>query len=247
MKDRHHRQQSSQFRCDAECTSCTKNFNSLLSNLNTLDRSVLDEERIEGTYRKGEIIFKENTFPSGLFCLNSGKVMITVSDENGNRIVTNLLQEVNFLGISDFLSGLPYQSSCIALSDVKVCMIKSKAVEELLSNNPTFSRNLITNLARDYNQSCKRLLDITKKNMNVRLASALLQLIDVFGTDEHDNIDVYLKRSEISQICNMNETNVIRHLSLLSKMGAIQTNGKKIRVLNHTILFQEANENYTGQ
>lgn len=230
--------------CSANCTSCTKNFNPSLSGLNIDDRSALDESRIVTTYKKGAIIFRENTFPGGLFCLNSGKVMITVSDSNGNTIVTNLIKDVNFIGVAEYLSGMPYQSTCTALTDLNLCMIKSKAVEDLISNNASFSRRLLTNLAKDYHQSSKRLLEITKKNMNARLAGTLLELIEIFGLDHGNNIDVYLKRSEIAQICNMNETNVIRHLSALDKIGAIKLQGKKITILNKDVLVKEQNGSY---
>ena len=223
----------------SDCTSCTKNYNPILSGLNLEDRSTLDDNRLVTTYKKGAIIFRENTFPGGLFCLNFGKVMITVSDSNGNTIVTNLIKDVNFIGVAEYLSGMPYQSTCIALTDINLCMIKSNAVEEMISNNPSFSRRLLTGLAKDYHQSSKRLLEITKKNMNARIAGTLLELIEVFGIDQENNIDVYLKRSEIAQICNMNETNVIRHLSALDKTGAIQLNGKKICILNKEALFKE--------
>ena len=230
--------------CSDNCTSCTKNLNPILSGLNIEDRTTLDENRLVTTYKKGAIIFRENTFPGGLFCLNSGKVMITVSDSNGNTIVTNLIKDVNFIGVAEYLSGMPYQSTCIALSDINLCMIKSNTVEALISNNPFFSRRLLTSLAKDYHQSSKRLLDITKKNMNGRIAGTLLELIDVFGTDQEGNIDVYLKRSEIAQICNMNETNVIRHLTALDKIGAIKLNGKKICILNKETLLKEQSGDY---
>lgn len=227
--------------CPDNCISCTKNYNPILSGLNVNDRSGLDDSRIMSTYKKGDIIFRENTFPSGLFCLNSGKVMISVSDSNGNSIVTNLLKDVCFIGAAEYLSGMPYQSTCIAISDISLCMIKSNAIESMLANNPSFSRRLLTSLARDYHQSSKRLLEITKKNMNARLAGTLLELINVFGADEENNIDVYLKRSEIAQISNMNETNVIRHLSALDQSGAIKLIGKKICVLNKDALVKESN------
>lgn len=237
-------QNPSDHSCSANCTSCTNNYNPLLSGLNVDDRADFDDNRIVTTYKKGAIIFRENTFPGGLFCLNSGKVMITVSDSDGNTIVTNLIKDVNFIGIAEYLSGLPYQSTCIALTDINLCMIKSTAVEEMITNNPSFSRRLLTTLARDYHQSSKRLLDITKKNMNARLAGTLLELIDTFGTDKNNNIDVYLKRSEIAQICNMNETNVIRHLTALDKLGAIKLNGKKIEILSKETLEKEQHGSY---
>lgn len=230
--------------CSTDCTSCTKNFNPLLSGLNVDDRAALDDNRSVTTFKKGDIIFRENTFPAGLFCLNSGKVMISVSDSNGNTIVTNLLKDVTFVGIAEYLSGSPYHSTCVALSDVNICMIKAKSVEEMISKNPAFARRLLTSLANDYHQSSKRLLEMTKKNMNARIAGALLEMLDVFGTDSDGNIAVYLKRSEIAQICNMNETNAIRHLSALDKLGVIQLDSKKIKILDKNQLIKEQKGTY---
>ena len=230
--------------CSNCCHSCTNDFNPLLAGINLEDRIKLDDNRNEITYKKGSIIFRENTFPSGLFCLREGKVMVTKTDEFGNTIVINMHKGVNFIGVADHLMGSPYQSTCIALSDVKACMIKSSAVEDLITKNPGFARRLLSSLASDYHQSSNRLLAITKKNMYARIADALLELLSVFGTDEEGCIDVYLKRSEIAQICNMNETNVIRHLSALAKMGAIKLIGKKILVQDKEILIRESNSSY---
>ena len=228
--------------CSSSCYSCTKNFNPLLKGVQEKDRSILDSNRVVSTYKKGEIIFKEGTFPAGLFCLNSGKVMTFISDTNGNKAVTHFNKGVSFLGISDFLSGTAYHSTCIALTDCNVCMIRSDAVEQLMSNNSTFSRKLLTRLASDNQQCSKRLLNSTKQNMNVRIADALLELIHVFGTDDEGAINVYLKRAEIALLCNMNETNVIRHLSALDKSGAITLNGKKIVINDKDILLKESSQ-----
>ncbi len=226
------------------CKSCTDNCNPMLAGVATGDLKALDENRRVITYRKGEIIFKENTYPSGLFCLNKGNVMITKSDPNGNIIVTNLYKEVTFLGISDYLSGLAYQSTCKALSDVNVCMIKADAVEDLIAKSTSFVRRALKTLAMDYHQANERLLSLTKKNMNSRIADALLEAINIFGIDSDGYINVYLRRAEIAQISNMSETNAIKHLSELNKAGIVKLEGKKIHVLDMNALIKESKSNY---
>jgi len=208
--------------CSDECHSCTNNFNPILAGIDLQDRKLLDDSRNKIVYQSGDVIYRENTYPSGLFCLNKGKVMVTKSDSNGNSIVTNLHKEVTFLGITDYLSRFPYQSTCIALSEVKVCLIKSDAIENLISTNVAFTKKLLNAIAIQYHQANARHLAITKKNMSARIADALIELLDVYGTDRNGDIDVYLRRSDIAQISNMSETNVIRQLSALNKSGIIK-------------------------
>ena len=202
--------------CSPDCDSCTQNFNPLLTGINIEDRAELDYNRNQVFYKKGSIIFREKSYPSGLYCLSKGKVMITKSDDQGNTTVTNLHKEVTFLGTTDYLSGLPYQSTCIALSDVRVCLIKSDAIEKLISTNPVFSKKLLNSISIQYHQASNRLLALTKKNMHARVADALILLDNIFGNDDEGYIDVYLKRIDIAHICNMSDTNVIRHITALS-------------------------------
>ena len=204
------------------------------------DREYLDNERNQISYRKGDIIFKEHSFPSGLFCLSKGKVMITKSDEFGNRIVSDLHKEVCFLGTTDYLTGQAYKSTCTALSDCRICLIKSEAIEHFIANNSAFTRKLLNSISQQYHQASARLLALTKKNMNARVADALLLVQDVFGIDTEGYIDVILKRSEIAQICNMSETNAIRHLSALKRSSIISFDGKRIRVENTELLKKES-------
>ena len=227
--------------CNSNCGSCTHNLNPLLAGVGLAERQHLDNSRNEIKYKRGELIYKENAFPAGLFCLNNGKVMLTKSDKNGNRIVTSFHKGVSFIGISDYLSDTAYRSSCVALTDVKVCMIKSSVVEDLINNNTNFARRLLRNVENDNHQCNARILALTKKNMNARLADTLLELIGVFGLDEDRNLNVYLRRSEIAMMCNMTENNVIRHLSELNKQHIIKLKSKRIEILDQSLLLKESN------
>ena len=218
-------------KCDPKCSSCTHNLNPLLTGLDIIHRAELDEARSELVLKKGDIIFREGMFPSGLFCLRKGKVMITRADEFGNEIITNLHKEVTFLGIADFILQKPYQSKCTALEEVEVCLINIKSVNDFISENKVFAHRIMVTLAEQFHDSNIRMLAVTKKHMDARLADALLELENTFGKSNTGHIDVYLKRSELAILSNMSEANLIRHLSSFNDLGVVSIEGKKIKIL----------------
>jgi len=219
--------------CDGTsfCDSCQHSKNPCLSGVHVLDRSILDNDRSVMNYKRGDLVFREGTFPSGLFCLRNGKVMVTKKDQYNNEVVINLHKEVSFLGISDLFSGGPYTTDCYALTDCQICMIRKDHVNELLDSNKSFSRNVLQEMAAHYHQSNKRMLNLTKKYMRARVADALHFLKETYGLKEDGKtLDVYFKRKHLALLSNMNISNAIRNLSSLQKDGIIKIINKDIAI-----------------
>ncbi len=213
------------------CESCQNSKNPCLSGVAVNERSILDGDRNVMNYSRGDLVYREGTFPSGLFCLRNGKVMITKKDQYNNEVVINLHKEVSFLGISDLFANTPYSTDCYALTDCQICMIRKDHVNDLLDNNKAFARNVLKEIADHYHQSNKRMLNLTKKYMRARVADALFLLKEVFGLkDDGKTLDVYLKRKHFALLSNMNISNAIRNLSSLQKDGIIQIANKNISI-----------------
>ena len=202
----------------------------MLAGLDIQQRSLLEEEKTKIRFKRGEYIYKEGFYPSGLFCLKKGKVMITKSDNIGNVIVINLHKEVTFLGTAEFIARQAYQTDCLAIDDVEVCLIKKERIEAFMSRQKLFSTRLLTEIANQYFQANQRMLNATKKHMTARLADALLELYRVFGVDSRGYLDVYLKRAELAIMSNMSVANAIRHLSGFQKEKLITIHKKMVRI-----------------
>lgn len=214
---------------EAECSSCTHTSNPLLVGINVEHRSHLDDHRTTTHFKAGELLYREGMYPSGLICLNKGKVMVTKKDAYDNRVVLNLQKEVSFVGIADFMSGKPYQSDCYALEDSRVCMIQREQVLKMMNENKFFVKNIIEEISDQYHQSNERLLSLTKKHMPSRIADALCTLHETFGMKKDGcTLNVYMKRKDLAILSNMNVANVIRHLSTFNDEGIVALNNKDI-------------------
>lgn len=224
------------------CYSCAHTSNPLLTGIKVDDRTKLDEGRSTMKYQKGELIFREGMLPSGLICLNKGKVMVTQKDKYENKVVIQLQKQVSFLGIADFFTDTPYQTDGVALDDCTVCMIRRDKVQELMSNNRFFVKNIMDEISNQLRQANERLLSLTKKHMYARLADALLLLYNVFGVKEDGStLDVYMRRKDIAILSNMNVANVIRHLSTFQREGIINIDQKDLQIIDHNKLVKMRN------
>ena len=211
------------------CESCKSSSNPCFSGVKPGDRSILDIDRNVMNYRKGDLVFREGTFPSGLFCLRQGKVMITKKDQYNNEVVINLHKEISFLGIADLFSEGPYTTDCYALTDCQICMIKKEHVNDLIDKNKAFAKNVLKEVADHYHQSNERMLNLTKKYMRARIADALHFLAQTFGLKpDGKTLNIYLKRKHLGLLSNMNISNAIRNLSSLQKDGIITIHNKEI-------------------
>lgn len=216
----------------AGCQSCTSNHNPLLAGVDIESRQLFDQKRNKLKYKRGEIIYKEGIFPSKLFCLNRGKVLIMKEDQNGNSIITNLFRGVCFLGISEFVLQRSYETKCIALEDCEICLINSRTALDFIADNKVFASRIMTELANQYHNANTLILSMTKKNMESRLASTLLDLNKLFGNDADGFLDIYLKRSHLAMLSHMSEANLIRNLSEFQKTGLVQLEKKQIKLQN---------------
>ena len=222
--------------CSDGCNSCTSNHNLLLKGIAEEQLQILEENRSLMEIGRGEYVFREGSQSNNLYCLRKGKVMITISDDAGNSIITNLHKEVTFLGLSDYILARPYQSRCVALTDVQVCLLTRKNFDHLMSSNKLFIERVLVALAEQGHEAKRRMLAATSKQMHARLSDALLYLEEVFGLDNEGYLDVYLKRGELAMLANMNEANIIRNLSSFNKSSAVALEGKKLKILKRDLL-----------
>ena len=215
------------------CMNCRKRNHSLLSDLSQEELELLNKGKHEITYKGGEVICKAGTIPSGLICLKEGKVKIVRTGVNGNEQIIKLKKPVDFLGFNALMSGNHHTNSAVALEDSYVCVIDKNNFLEVIKNNSSFAIKLIRFFAQELNQANKRQLDLTQKHMRSRVADALLQIHDMYGTDqEGDYLNISLKRADLAALANLTTANAIRVLSAFAKEDLIETNRKKIKIHN---------------
>ena len=83
--------------------------------------------------------------------------------------------------------------------------------------------------------------DIAQKTVRERLAEIIILLIDDFGLDEQNYLNISLTREELANIVGTATESVIRLLSEFKSDNLIELKGRKIKILNKRALDKISN------
>jgi len=215
-----------------KCASCGARHKSVFCTLETQQLFSLDEEKSCDIYAKGEMIFREGSYPRGLFCVNKGKIKLSRTGAGGREQILRFATAGDVMGYNSMLSNKPLVATATALEEASICFIPAKQFFGFLKEDPRFSLNMLELTAKNWHAASQLLTDMAQKSSKQRLAEVLLWLKETFGLDEDDCIDVRLSREEIAGIVGTATEAVIRLLSDLNKKGLIHLEGKKIRLVD---------------
>lgn len=194
------------------------------------------------TYKKNELVFLENTKPSGLLCLSEGKVKIFKEGAGGRDQIIRLSRPGGFIGYRALFAGQNYSASAIAIENSTACILEKNALFSVMKNDPNLTFGILKSLATELGVSNMRTVSLTQKHIRGRLAESLLFLIDTYGFYEDGiTIKALLSREDIASLSNMTTSNAIRTLSTFAQEKVIALEGRKIKVLNLKMLEKISN------
>lgn len=225
-----------------ECQSCTARFKSVFCELHDDELEYLNSSKGCSSYKKGQVIFSEGTHPLGLFCVNSGKIKLTMLGEEGKEQIIHLAKDGDIMGYRALLSGDTYSCSATALEDTNVCFVPKSVFFLMVEKNSSISMQLMKLLSSELKNAEKNITDLAQKPVRERLAEALLFLKETYGYEQDGaTINVVLSREEIANIVGTATESAIRLLSEFKSDNLIELKGKKIKIIDTKRLLRIAN------
>lgn len=213
------------------CIEILVKNNSVFNTLKEDEIELLYQNYTCTSFKKNEIIYKESEHPSGLICLQKGKVKIYKEGIGGREQIVRMAKPVSFIGYRALFADENYIASAQAIENSVVCTIGKSALEQILRQNSEFALRIIKSLASELGFANKRTVTLTQKHIRGRLAESLLFLKDTYGLEEDGyTINIYLSREDIAHLSNMTTSNAIRTLSAFAKEGIIDVNGRRISI-----------------
>ena len=202
----------------------------------------MDVEKACNFYKKGQLIFFEGNKPQGLFCVSSGKIKIFQTGLEGKEQILRLVKEGDILGYRSLISGEPYSASAMAMEDCSICMVPRKTFFDLLQSNSDLSTRVMQLLSHDLKEAEHRLTELAQKPVRERMAETILMLKEFYGFEEDKKtINAMNSRDDIANITGTATETAIRVLSDFKSEKMIDLKGKKIRILNSSLLLRAAN------
>ncbi len=220
----------------SDCGQCIiKRFNALKT-LTQDELEMFSDHKTSLLIKKGENLMTEGTAINGLYCIRDGKCKLTKLNTNGKEQIIKYVKGGDILGHRSILSDEPAGLNVTALEDMHVCFIPKGDILDTIRENSHFSLNLMKNISHQLNQANTSISRMAQKPVKDRLAETILDLEEIFGVDNEGCIDIVLTREEIANTIGTATESAIRLLSNLKKDGVIDLIGKKIKIINNSIL-----------
>lgn len=178
-------------------------------------------------FRKGENLTKQGAFASSVLFIMDGLAKQYIEGDATRNFNLRLLKGGEFVGLSVAFNNHTYQYSVVALRETTACLIEKEAVTSLIKANGTFAYNIINRYCEQNNKLYNSIRDLMYKQMNGRLAGALLYL-----WNEQVNAEVfpYLSRKDIADFAGLSTESTVKLLKTFEKEGLISLEDKDIRL-----------------
>jgi CRP/FNR family transcriptional regulator len=214
------------------CKFCSKR-SPAAEHLKNEELEKLGHSCVEVSFRKGDIIFKQNALSSNIIYVREGLVKIHMAGPEREQIL-KIAKGPTYLGIPTTLGDKVNNYSATALTPVEVCFIDIQVFKDFISSNNEFAYEIIVSLCKNELNHFHRCVNQLQKQSAGRVAETLMFFADeIFESDE---FDLPLSRHEFGDLTGNSRENVSRILSEFNSEGLIGLSGKKVTIKNREIL-----------
>ena len=211
------------------CLTCKKR-SSCFNELSKADHRILEANRLELKFKRGEVICKQGAFASNIMFIYKGIAKSYLETENGKHVILNVLPEGQMIGLPALFSNNVFPYSAAAVEDCIVCSIDINIFEEYTKSNGGFASEIIKTMNTCTINNYDRYISITQKQMNGRLADVFLHLADYIY--KSNQFIMSLSRNDLAEMTHMSPESVTRIITRFKNDKLIKVTGKSYEIRN---------------
>jgi len=189
----------------------------------------------ERLYRKGTTIFLEGDPGDGFYYVQTGKVKIVKTSDDGREHIINILGSGDLFAEVLLFNNAAYPATAIAVEDSRVGVIRNAELEKLVMQNNLLALHLIRELSRRLLFAQGKIKDLALSDVKTRTAAVLLKLLQQQGVEHSKGsaaLSLDFSRQDLAALVGTTRETVTRTLSALKKDGIIEIDGHQITILD---------------
>lgn len=148
----------------------------LFAGLEAQDLEELSSKMIVRMFPKSSVIINEGDESQSLFIIESGKVKVFLSDEDGREIVLNTHGPSEYFGEVSLLDSEPRSASVATLEESKIGMISKGDFESCLCREPRLALQVIKGLIWRLRNSTESVRSLALMDVYGRVARLLIKI-----------------------------------------------------------------------
>lgn len=224
-----------------DCKNCMDcGFRSpMFDHLSKAELQLVNDNRFEIKFNKGEIIRKQGTFLSHVISLNSGLAKLYIEGPNNKNLILRIIKPTRFIGGPGMYYDQRHHYTVAALVDLSACFIDIKIFKEIIHSNPGFSAEFMKEFSINMLSTYDRLINITQKQIPGRMADALLYFSDEIY--KSNQISSVISKQDFADLTSMSKDSAVKILREFKEDGIILNHTDHIEITNKEALLKISN------
>jgi CRP/FNR family transcriptional regulator len=180
---------------------------------------------------KGEEFIKESEQVTGIYFVYEGAVKVH-KKWGEKELIVRFAKKGDIVGHRGLGKDIYYPVSATAIEPSQVCFIEIDFFLSSLKVNHEFLFQLMLFFADELKLSERKMRNLAHMPVKGRVALALLNLEEKFGTDEAGFINLTLSKQDLASYTGATYETVFRVLNEFSEENIVKLSGKNIAILN---------------
>jgi len=211
------------------CVVSTPHIN-IFDYLTDDEKELLDANKRDVKFKKGETLAKQGSFASHVIFLKSGLVKVYLEGDQKDLIL-KIVTNDHFVSLSSVFDGNDsFIYSVSTYIDSVATLINVDAFKQVLRSNSKFSSQIINLLNSNTAQIYGRFYCLTRKQSHGRVADIIMCLSEnIFGSH---SFKLNLSRNDLADLTGLSSESVTRIFKEFKDSNIIEINNKDIRILD---------------
>lgn len=217
---------------------------SVLQDLPAEELETLFSNKSEHLYSKGQVIFRESAYPTGIYFIKEGKVKKYKVDKEGREQIIYVANTGELIGFHALLAEERYPDNAAVLEDSRIIFIPKDDFLEVLNNSKILAKRLLKTLSHEFSVFANSLALFAQRSVRERFAMQLILLREKYKQNFVPGMDVEINmsREDLASLVGTARENVLRIMKDFKEEGILQTKGRKIIIKDISKLVSAANQ-----
>ena len=206
----------------------------LFEGLSPEEQEELRAMMTQTTLRRGETLFNEGDSGDRLYILLSGKVKLGHASADGRENLLAVLGPGEIVGELTLFDPGPRSTTATAVAPTELLTLDHNQLMTFVESHPQLAKDMLRALAQRLRRTNTALADLVFSDVPGRVAKALLDLADRFGSPTDDGIHVPhdLTQEELAQLVGASRETVNKSLAEFVSRGWIRLEGRAVTLLD---------------
>jgi len=189
---------------------------------------------------RGQVLFKEGDEGDRLFVVVDGKLKLGTTSNDGRETLLSILAPGDMFGELSLFDPGPRTSTATAVVDSKLLALANDQVIGWIKEHPQVSLQLLGRLAQRLRKANDVLSDLVFADVPGRVAKAIIELGERFGTKKDDGLHVNheLTQEELAQLVGASRETVNKALADFASRGWVKLEPRAVIVLDYERLVK---------